>query len=475
MIEQSKFGVNFRQAKAPPMTRLLSAPKAQTGRIRLRTLILIRWIAVGGQITTILFVYAVMGYDLPLAPVLAVVGVSALLNIVLDIRYPSSKRLSDKEAALYLAYDTLQLAVLLYFTGGLHNPFSFLMLGAALISAPVLSVRMTFMLGALIVTCVTGLGIFHLPLPWTGGVHSLSHIYVFGIWTSITLAMVFFSINVLRVAEEGRRMSDALTETQMALAREQRLSAVGGLAAATAHELGTPLGTIALVAKELARDLPEEGAHAEDLKLLISQSERCRDILAKLTLSPEDGYGPSISHVPLVTLVELAVNPHRREGIDIVIDHASVLTGKDRQGVDEDESRAIPQPVVPHRLEIIYGLENLIENAVDFARERVSVKVGWSESEVVIEIVDDGPGFARNILGALGEPYVSTRRESGGMGLGAFIAKTLLERTGAEIEFGNRKVGGARIVVTWPRALLEEDSPTTDEGLNATVAGNARQ
>jgi two-component system sensor histidine kinase RegB len=430
-----------------------------TGRVRLRTSVLTRWIAVFGQTVTILFVYFVLGYDLPIVLALAAVGASAVLNIVVTVRYPSSKRLSDSEAVLYLAYDTLQLAVLLSLTGGLHNPFSVLMLAPVTISATILSVRSTVWLGTLFILCVGTLMFLHLPLPWPGGEHVLSHLYVLGIGSSLVVGMVFFSIYILRVAEEGRRMSDALTETQMALAREQRISAVGGLAAAAAHELGTPLSTIALIAKEMSRELPVDDPYAEDLRLLISQSDRCRDILARLTLNPEHESGDPSYRLRLMDLVESAVSSDHREEIDVDVDiDPANIPQRDDSAGDKVPDR-VDQPMVLYSLEIVHGLENLIENAVDFANSWVSVRGGWSDSIVRIEIADDGPGFSHDILGALGEPYVSSRRDSGGMGLGVFIAKTLLERTGAEVEFGNRRDGGAKIVITWPRPLLEAEAP----------------
>jgi two-component system, sensor histidine kinase RegB len=457
MVAQSQTRAMPSQVGSAFAIRHSSSQKTATGCVRLRTLVLIRWIAVFGQTVTILFVYFVLGYDLPIVLSMATVGASVALNIVATVRYPYSRRLSDTEAVLYLGYDALQLTVLLFLTGGLHNPFSVLMVAAVTISATILSVRSTVRLGTLSIVCVSVLMFFHFPLPWPGGEHALSHLYVFGIWTSLVIGMVFLSICGFRVAEEGRRMSDALTETQMALAREHRISAVGGLAAAAAHELGTPLSTVALIAKEMSRELPADSPHTEDLKLLISQSDRCRDILARLTLSPENESGSPFYRLPLVTLIEAAAHSYHRKGIsvDVEIDSANAPQGKGSTG-DKVPGKA-DQPMVLYSLEIVHGLENLFENAVDFANSWVSVRVGWSESEARIEIADDGPGFSRDILGALGEPYVSTRRDSGGMGLGVFIAKTLLERTGAGVEFGNRHDGGARIEVTWPRPVLEAE------------------
>lgn len=480
---------------AEPTVPQPSAALNYAGRVRLRTLVLARWVAIIGQTTAILIVYFFLKYDFPIAATLITVGASVVLNVFLALRYPVSKRLTDGEAAGYLVYDTLQLAVLLFLTGGLHNPFSFLLLTAVIISAAGLSVRTTIKLIGLLLIIVSVLMFVHLPLPWPeglyppsrishlpppwsdkqhpiariihlpipgpGGEHSIAHIYVFGIWSALVVGMLFFAANVMRVAEEGRRMSDALMETQMVLAREQQLSAVGGLAAAAAHELGTPLGTIAVVAKELSSELPADSPYTDDVKLLLSQSERCREILARLTLSSENGTNLSFDRLPFMSLVEMASSSQQIRDVEVTVEHDPGLVGEPGRGRENKAMPALAQPLVPHRLEIIHGLGNLVENAMDFARTRVSIKVGWSESKVVVEITDDGPGFERDILGAIGEPYVSTRRESGGMGLGAFIAKTLLERTGAEIEFGNRKESGARIVVTWPRELFGENIPAS--------------
>ncbi len=243
-------GIEFQDAIAE------SRSEREVGRVRLKTLIRIRWVALTGQTAAILFVRYGLGYDMPVLLSLAAVAASALVNVILSIQHPASTRLSDGEAVLYLAFDTLQLAVLLFLTGGIQNPFSILLLVPVTISSTILSLRSTVRLGAITLASLTLVAIYHLPLPWQEGGLQLPSIYVFGIWTSLTLGLAFITIYTFRIAEEKRRMSDALAETKMALAREQRMSALGGLAASTAHELGTPLGTITLVAKELRREAP---------------------------------------------------------------------------------------------------------------------------------------------------------------------------------------------------------------------------
>ena len=473
------------------------APRTSAaGPIRLRTLVLMRWIAVAGQTSTILIVYFYLEYYFPLLATLAVVGASVVLNVFLMFRYAAAKRLGDREAGLSLVYDILQLGALLFLTGGLHNPFSFLLITGAIISAAVLSVRTTVALIGLSLILGSVLTVVHLPLPWpegypsfiesadvphlepgaprvgriimwplpeVDGEHPIPHVYVFGIWCAFAFGMVFFAAYIMRVAEEGRRMSDALMETRMALAHEQQLSTIGGLAAAAAHDLGTPLGTIAVIAKELSLAIPPDSPYVEDARLLISQSERCRDILARLTPRSAEGGSPFFHRLPLMTLVEMAAGSPRRAHVAVSVEHdpALALNGRSR---DRSEGHGLSQPIVSYSPEIGHALENLIENAAHFAKTLVSIKVGWSDRKIVVEIADDGPGFARDILGALGEPYVSTRRDAGGMGLGVFIAKTLLERTGAEIELGNRAEGGARIVIAWPRSSFEETPVTSADG-----------
>lgn len=413
------------------------------GRLRVGTLILIRWIAVGGQAVAILTVNVGMGYDLPVAACFAAILASAASNLWLAVRRAPRARLGDLEALLVLGFDLIQLSVLLFLTGGLHNPFAILILAPVTVSATILSRNATVTLVALAIAVISALTLWHMPLPWDPpGTFVHPAPYVLGLWTGLAVASVFVSAYVWSVAEEARKMSEAFAETRQALAREQRFAAVGGLAAAAAHELGSPLATIAVVAGELARAVPQNSDMAEDVQLLISQSNRCRDILAELSRHPDEMGSLPFERTPLSALIEEAATPHgeNREDKDLDIE------------LDPRDNTAEPQIV--RSAEILLAVGTLVQNAIQFAREKVEITIAWSAEEVEVAICDDGPGFPHDVLMALGEPYISSRRgEEGHMGLGVFISQTLLERTGATISFGNND--GAEVVIRWPRAMLE--------------------
>jgi two-component system sensor histidine kinase RegB len=424
-------------------------------RLRLHTIVRLRWLAVLGQTVTVLVVYWIMGIDLPIGPCLGVIALSAWLNVALRIRYPASQRLHSKYALLMLGYDILQLGALLYLTGGLENPFAFLLIAPVTVSASTLPPRITVALGGLALLVATLLTEFHLPLPWFHHSHfQLPLAYVLGIWAAVVLGILFIGFYTWRTAEEARRMAEALAATELVLAREQKLSALDGFAAAAAHGLGTPLATIAVVAKELLRDAQSDDRHYDDLMLLRAQAERCRTILSDLAAMGEQ---PDliVSRMPVTHLIEETVEPHRIVGVPIEVKASAV-----------PESRNVQEPVMHRNPGVIYGLGNLVENAIDFAATKVEVKASWSDEEVKIVISDDGPGFSLSVLEQLGEPFVTTRPgrdrtediSDTGMGLGFFIAKTLLERSGARLELANRITppSGAAVTVAWPRARFEE-------------------
>jgi two-component system, sensor histidine kinase RegB len=420
---------------------LPATPEAGFSRISLRALVPIRWLAVAGQALALVTVHYALGFHLPLVPALAVVLGSVLLNIVHTVHRSSATRFGERDAAVFLGFDTLQLTALLYLTGGLHNPFSILIVAPVTVAATILSRRPVIALSAFAVVSITFLAEFHMPLPWRGQPPSFPPALVLGVWSALVLATLFIAGYTWLVAQEARQLRDAVAATQLALAREQRVSAVGALAAAAAHELGSPLATIAVVAKELARDLPADSPHAEDAALLLSQTERCRRILAELAQHPDEDGGSPYARLPVSALVEAADAGLQGDRVRVIFAAT---------GTPEDE------PVVRRSAEIVHGLNNLIQNAVQFARREVSVTTFWDAATVSVEIADDGPGFPPNLLDRLGEPYLSTRAGAEGhMGLGIFIAQSLLERSGARLTFENLPEGGAHVAILWNRANLE--------------------
>ena len=420
--------------------------------VRLDTLVRLRWLAIIGQSTAVLVVYYGLDFHLPIYACLAAIVLSAWLNVALRLRFHMTQRLAPDRAAWLLAFDIAELAVLLFLTGGLQNPFAFLFLGPVLLSATALPPRFTLLLGAFAVACATILVFVHYPLPWDSeDPLQLPPIYMMGVWLCILLAIGFIGVYAWQITEESRQLSDALAATELVLAREQHLSQLDGLAAAAAHELGTPLSTISVIARELERAIALDAPHGDDVRLLREQATRCRDILAKITELP--GGGEPFDRMRLTALIEEVVAPHRNFGVTI-----DVATPTDRS----------TEPVGARNPAILYGLGNLLENAVDFANDRVSVDADWGEESVAVTITDDGPGFAPEILARIGEPYVTTRSrrhqqtdtgdEPTGLGLGFFIAKTLLERSGATLSFENRAVPerGAIIRLHWSRSDFEQ-------------------
>jgi two-component system, sensor histidine kinase RegB len=451
-------------------------------RLRMQTIVRLRWFGVLGQLATVAVVYWGLGYDLPLAACLLLIALSAWVNVGLRVLYPARHRLSPPFATAVLAYDIVGLAGLLYLTGGLENPFALLFIAPVTVSAATLPARNTIVLGVLAIVASTLLIDVHLPLPWSpAGELALPYIYKVGVWSAIVAGILFLALYTARLSQESRQMSAALAASELVLAREQRLHALDGLAAAAAHELGTPLATIALITRELEREAAATSgmapAFAEDIALLRSQAERCREILRKLTHSPgaEDPHHVSL---PLTQLIQEAAQPYQSQTIRIDI------TSRPAALTSAGESAELPrEPIGQRRPGVIFGLGNLIENAVDFARERVEVHALWDETEVTITIGDDGPGFSPDVMDTLGDPFVTTRPsgqratgshlEGSGLGLGFFIAKTLLERSGAQVTVSNRPepASGAMVRISWARNEFDFQQSTAEEFGVVTVPG----
>ncbi|MEO1205011.1 MAG: ActS/PrrB/RegB family redox-sensitive histidine kinase [Pseudomonadota bacterium] len=439
--------------------------------VRLATFVRLRWIAVAGQLLTVCYVYFGLGFVLPIAYLLAAISMSVVLNVALTILFPSRMRLGAASATALLAYDILQLMALLYLTGGVENPFAMLIMVPVIVSAATLPLRNTVFLAVMASAAVAVLIYNYLPLPWFVGFRfQLPFIYKLALAAAISASMVFLSLYAWRLAEESRQMSTALAATELVLSREQKLHALDGLAAAAAHELGTPLSTIVLVTKELETEYAGNESLREDMQLLRSQAERCREILQKLTRAP-DAQDPMHASLSVRELIDEASAPYRDQGVLFSV------ASKPSASVDDPETKS-REPLGERQPGVVFGLGNLIENAVGYANERVDITAKWDDTAILLEIADDGPGFPADLMDSLGDPYVTTRgsgqarrdtqgqheaeiqreAKAGGLGLGFFIAKTLLERSGASVELDNKEqpLSGAIVRITWARPDFEK-------------------
>jgi len=420
-----------------------------------------------------------LGFKLPLAACLFVISVSAWINVILSIRYPARFRLPVSYATALLAYDIVQLAALLYLTGGIDNPFTLLLVAPVTVSAATLPPGNTLALGILGVVSTFCLAIWSLPLPWHAGeVLQLPPLYRAGLAISVVSGMTFLGLYAWRLTKEGRNMSAALSATELVLAREQKLHALDGLAAAAAHELGTPLSTITLVTNELERQVGKDSPYLEDIQLLRTQAQRCRDILRKLTRQPAE-QDPHYTGLLIQEMLTEAAIPYQGQ-----IKKISVTA----RPLPHASGAAAAEPLSERKPGVIYGFGNIMENAVDFAETAVEVFAEWDDDVIVVTISDDGPGFKPSLIDDLGEPYVTTRpagsrvlermpngtlnlEEAHGLGLGFFIAKTLLERSGARLSLENRAppAHGAIVRITWPRGAFERRG--IREGTSASLNG----
>lgn len=434
---------------------------ARSDWVRLRTLILLRWMAVAGQVGAILVAWKYYDIDLDVTLCLVVVGAAVAVNFVTMFVYPENKRLTETEAMLTLLFDTAQLSLLLYLTGGLNNPFALLILAPATIAATALQSRATVFVGSVTIALVSLIAFTHRPLKMIDGTAiEVPGVFGFGFWLAIVIGVVFLGLYARRVASEIHSMGDALLATQMALSREQKLTDLGGVVAAAAHELGTPLATIKMVSAELADELEGQPVLREDAELIRQQADRCRDILRSMGRAGKDDL--HLRFAPLSAVIREAAEPHLHRGKVLHFDIGDV------------PGQAGAQPTIRRHPEIIHGLRNLVQNGVDFARANVWVDVATTSTHISVHIADDGAGFPPHLIGRIGDPLMPRRRDDDrsrlgydGMGLGLFIAKTLLERTGARLTFRNGadpflaederpERCGALITVTWPRNAIEE-------------------
>ncbi|THD74573.1 MAG: ActS/PrrB/RegB family redox-sensitive histidine kinase [Phenylobacterium sp.] len=422
---------------------------AHRGRLRVRTLVTQRWLVLAGEALLLLASAVILQFRAPYALCFGVIGAGAWINLLTGVASPGQRTLGDGEAAGQLAVDIVQITALMFLTGGASNPFVLLLIAPVTLAAATLPRRLTLALALLASAASLALAFFALPLPHAEGAEvAIAPSYRVAAALANIAGIALIAGYVRLAAVEAARMALALDVTQTVLSREQRLSALGALAAAAAHELGTPLATIAIVAKELGREAPTP-AVKEDAELLTAQAERCREILRRLTATPDKASDEVHERLSLRQLVHEVIEPHA--GVkDVRVE--AIVTGA--PGTAAPDIRRMP--------EIIHAFTSFVENAVDFAAAEVLVTARFDAETISMEVRDDGPGFAPEVLSKLGEPYVTTRPGAEGsrtghigMGLGFFISKTLLERTGALVTFQNGRPRGAIVAARWPRARIE--------------------
>ena len=433
----------------------------------LRTLTNLRWLAIIGQTIAVFIGVRVINLELSVVYCTLLIFTSFSLNFFSLLSFPNTKRLSENSTLIVLMFDLFQLSSLLYLCGGLTNPFAVLILAPVAISATLLSLVRTTFLSATAVILVSILSYIHIPLKLEDGSFLvLPNILMFGIWVALIITIVFISAYAWRVKKDVTRINQLLLATKLALEREQKLTALGGVVAAAAHELGSPLTTIKLVSSELLEELStksKKDSTIEDLELIKSQAERCKKILRNMAT---DVTGSSqILSVPIIALVKEACLPFQDRGKQIIFS----LNNLEHRGKKVKED----QIVIRRSSEIIHGLRNIIQNATDFSKNDVFIDISWSSTDIKISIKDDGPGFPEGLISKIGEPFIkskingslidSSRPEYESMGLGLFIAKTLLERSGATLVFKNYCIkdegnppSGAEVTSVWKRKVFEE-------------------
>ena len=409
-----------------------------------KTLIILRYIAIVGQIITINLVYHLLKLDFPIFQSHLVIFFGLLSNIYLQFGIKSNQ-LKDFYAALFLVLDLLQLSLLLYMTGGILNPFSFLIIIPAIVSSTFLSMGTTIILGILTSASLLFLSFYYLPLPGVEiDVFTFPIFYRTGIFISITIGLIFLSYFGIRFAGETKKRSEALNKLQQVISKEYELESLGGQAAAAAHSLGTPLATISVVAKELKKEIGDNKEISKDIDLLISQTKRCSEILKKISKKQiiEDSFFKKTNLENLLSEI---------------LESFKETTSKRLSLNTREDKNKLHFKRTP---ELVYGLRNFIGNAIKFSKSKVEIIIDSNIKTIKVIINDDGPGFPDDIIKNLGEPYIKSKsnqvRSNSGTGLGTFLGKTLLERQLASLFFSkDDKLGGASVVISWsPKNIL---------------------
>ena len=405
--------------------------------ILLGNLIKIRWIAIIGQLLAIFFVWFVIKIDIPFFQALFVILISVIVNTYSYLEDRKNKTISNTKAFTFLLFDTLQLGVLLFLTGGIINPFSILILAPVITSASYLPALLTVILSLISIIIIIILNFYFIPID-LGEEFILTQIYNFGLVSSLIITVIFIAIYAYLFASSSRKISNALSVSKLQILNQKKITEVGSLSAAAAHELSTPLNTIFLILNDLIKDkkINEDKDIVKDITLLKSQAERCRQILQKLSKIPLKLKDKFLEKVKISDLIKINFDKFN-----------------DKKTMNIKKNYEDSEPEIIFKDEIMYALGNIIQNAVTYSINTVNAEIIYSKNQVIIKISDDGKGFSKDIIDKLGEPYISKNNQ--GMGLGIFIAKNLIENMGGNIKFNNLKDTKALVEITFDNSILK--------------------
>jgi two-component system sensor histidine kinase RegB len=403
------------------------------------TYINLRWIAIVGQLITINLIYFVFNFRFNLIVENFVIFIAILSNFYL-IYINKNTQLSDKEAFFFLLIDILQLSCLIYFTGGITNPFAIFLIIPTIFSSLTVGFRSNLLLAAITVLVIIVLTFINKPLPYPINEHfHVDGYYYYSIPISLIIALIFLNYFALTFGKESRIRKEALNKMEIIMSKEHELLSLGGQAAAAAHSLGTPFSTIKIISSDLLKQFKDNDDVKKDLDLLVSQIERCGEILKKLTLNPtiEDDFIDR----------DLNITDYVKEIIKSFKE-----TSKKEFVINFDQYSN--QINITKSMEIVYGLRNFIGNANKFSKSKVFINIKSNSEITEILIADDGEGYPNDVLRKIGEPYIKSYKSSikskSGLGLGIFIGKTLLEKNYANILCRNSQTrSGAEVNIVW--------------------------
>ena len=411
------------------------------------TYVNLRWIAIIGQLIAVFFVQFILNFKFNYIACVSVIFLSILTNFYLQFKFKQNQ-LNNLHSTVYLSFDILQLGILFFLTGGITNPFIFLIIVPAVFSSQYLNIYSSIILVTLIILILSILTFYYIDLPHPGefDFHAPDY-YLFAIPASIIIGLIFLVYFGVKFGEENRIRKTAYDKIQEIMAKENELVSLGAQSAAAAHSLGTPLSTILLTVKELQKEFGTNVKIKKDLDLLLSQTNRCREILKKLSMNPKIDDRFLESNLDLYDYLNEIIRSYEE-----ISDKKFILNIDDHKNPLKTSKSS----------ELIYGLRNFIGNANKFSKNKIEIFLKSNNNDTEILIKDDGPGFPKDLIEKhrLGEPYIRSANQENiskyGLGLGTFIGKTLLEKNYANIIFKNSgEKGGAEVIIKWKNKDLK--------------------